>query len=95
MRAQGNVKMSRMPTYRKDDTLRFLNARKRLPVATERTAASFAAAALKLGYGSAVVKMRGPGPHKQLAVQVGNHAMHRTWRRRRFRWSAHCRDTHL
>lgn len=48
----------------------FKNARKSQPVAVEKAAETLAQAALQLGYGSVVVKMKGVGPHKKLAAQT-------------------------
>lgn len=48
----------------------FRNARKSQPVAAERAAEDLARKALGLGYGSVLVRLKGVGPHKQLAVQA-------------------------
>lgn len=47
----------------------FKNARKSLPVAAEKAAEELAQKAIKLGYGSAEVKLKGVGNNKQYVVQ--------------------------
>jgi small subunit ribosomal protein S11 len=47
----------------------FKNARKSLPVAAEKAADELARRALALGYASVIVKMKGTGSNKQVAVQ--------------------------
>lgn len=55
-------------------TAGFKNARKALPVAAEKAAEDLARKALKLGYGTASVQMKGTGNNKQYAVQSMNAA---------------------
>lgn len=50
-------------------TVGFKNARKSQPAAAEKVAEELAKRALNLGYGSVVVKMKGAGNNKQVAVQ--------------------------
>lgn len=50
-------------------TVGFKNARKSLPVAAEKAAEELARKALKLGYGTVTVKLKGVGKNKQYAVQ--------------------------
>lgn len=48
----------------------FRNARKSLPVAAEKAADELAKRALKMGYGSVVVRLKGVGNNKQVALQA-------------------------
>lgn len=50
--------------------LGFRNARKSLPQAAERVADDIASKALKLGYSNVVVRLKGPGSNKVIAVQA-------------------------
>ncbi len=52
----------------------YKNSTKSTPMATERAAEDIARKALGLGYGTAVVKLKGMGRNKMYAVQ----AMHKT-----------------
>eukprot|EP00955_Chlamydomonas_euryale_P115159 366332-Chlamydomonas_euryale.AAC.6 len=67
--AGGNVK-----AWTSAGTVGFKNARKSLPVAAEKAAEELARRALKLGYTSASVKLKGVGKNKQYAVQSLNAA---------------------
>jgi ribosomal protein uS11 len=58
----------RVKALRSAGMVGFRNARKSQPVAAERTADALAQAALQQGFSSVVVRMKGVGPHKQLAV---------------------------
>lgn len=51
-------------------TVGFRGARKSQPVAAERAAEELAKKALKLGYSSVDVRLKGAGPNKQYAVQA-------------------------
>jgi len=55
-------------------TVGFRNARKSQPVAAEKAAEELAKRALKMGYRSVVVKMKGMGSNKTVAVQSLNAA---------------------
>lgn len=61
---QGNVKASVSA-----GAVGFRNARKTQPVAAEKAAEELAKRALKMGYRSVVVKMKGVGSNKTVAVQ--------------------------
>lgn len=52
----------------------FRNARKSLPAAAEKAADELAKRAIKLGYKSVLVKMKGVGANKNVAVQSLNAA---------------------